>query len=191
MTMKPNEMMGVNQLVFNENHNYLDDLQTQKKRLGGQSYQHYHKVNTMTSNEFGNLNVPATDFTKYRPLHERPYYGNWTAMQKEEPSNKDPAGQRIPKPAEIGLGEELPKIAVSMRNDGKTDDEIVETLVNEKQKGVSRYNKGNRIGQMLEEANQQLLRKARHDLSEKALMKLKRKQEIDAHLKSGGIYEKR
>jgi hypothetical protein len=33
-----------------------------------------------------------------------------------------------------------------MRNDGKTDDEIVEQLVDAKHKGVTRYNKGNRVG---------------------------------------------
>ena len=32
---------------------------------------------------------------------------------------------RLPKPAEIGLGEELPKIAVQMREEGKSDEEIV------------------------------------------------------------------
>ena len=41
-----------------------------------------------------------------------------------------------------------------MRDEGKTDDEIVNTLINEKHKGVSRYEKGNKIGGLIHEANQ-------------------------------------
>ena len=77
----------------------------------------------MTSNEFSNLNVPGTAYKL--TFYDKPISGNW-ALNRDEPSKKDPAGQRMPKAAETGLGEELPKIAVQMREDGRTDDEIVE-----------------------------------------------------------------
>lgn len=79
----------------------------------------------MTSNEFSNLNVPGTAYKL--TFYDKPISGNYNlALSKEEPSKKDPAGQRMPKAAETGLGEELPKIAVQMREEGRTDDEIVE-----------------------------------------------------------------
>ena len=98
---------------------------------------------------------------------------------------------RIPKAAEIGLGEELPKIASLMREDGIEDGEIVEQLKAEKHKGVSRYDRGKKIGGLIQDANKQLLLKARNDLNERTLARLRRKQEIDNQLKQGGIWEKK
>ena len=69
---KPDEMQGVNAMVYQENHNFMNDLGTQKKRL---SYQFYPKVNTMTSKEFGNLNVPGTAYKL--SFYDTPLSGNW------------------------------------------------------------------------------------------------------------------
>ena len=63
----------------------------------------------MCSTEFSNLNVPGTAYKL--SFYDKPISGNW-ALQREEPSKKDPAGMRLPKATEKGLGEELPRLAV-------------------------------------------------------------------------------
>ena len=84
--------------------NFMDDLQTQRKRL------HYPLAMTKTSSDFGKLMVPASSFAQaqYRPQgnsgsqvlrnnNETPFNGNWTLKRVEPSSLATPAGMRIPK----------------------------------------------------------------------------------------------
>ena len=94
-----NTYEGVNALIYEENHDYLRDLQVQKKKR-------YYPTNAESSSEFGNILFPSTNFlrnTMYKtedvPKNDKstPIHGNW-AMRRSEPSLLDPAGCRKPKP---------------------------------------------------------------------------------------------
>ena len=102
---KARASLGVNQLVEDPDYSYLDDLQTQRKRL------HYPCTMTKTSSEFSRLVAPATAYTRgffnprtnttsvppARNNKDTPYNGNWTIKKLEPSSIPTPAGMRIPK----------------------------------------------------------------------------------------------
>jgi hypothetical protein len=97
-----NNYEGVNSMIYEENHNYLKDLQTQRKRR-------YYPNNAESSREFGHLIFPASSYTVSKSLRdipknvkeETPMSGDW-AMRRSEPSLLDPAGQRKPKDFDKG-----------------------------------------------------------------------------------------
>ena len=53
----PSADFGIMSIVRDDNHSYLNDLQTQKKRL-------YFPTNADTSKEFSNIVFPATTYLK-------------------------------------------------------------------------------------------------------------------------------
>mmetsp|Transcript_18688 Transcript_18688/g.28618 ORF Transcript_18688/g.28618 Transcript_18688/m.28618 type:complete len:131 (+) Transcript_18688:1177-1569(+) len=86
------ELTGVNSMVYEENHNYLRDLQTQQKRK-------FYPTMAETSPEFGNLLFPASQYaigqSRLKQLealdyqrgaakdnNSTPFHGNWTSGGK-------------------------------------------------------------------------------------------------------------
>lgn len=58
--------------------------------------------------------------------------GNWTARKSESCVPDLPAGMRIPRPLETGLGEQLPEIADKLIEEGTPIDELRSKLQNER-----------------------------------------------------------
>ena len=86
------ELEGVNQLVYERNHDYLRDMQTQQKRK-------FFPTNADTSNEFSNLHLPASKYCKdsnvFKDNSNTPMSGQWY-HPKREVASLEPAGRRIP-----------------------------------------------------------------------------------------------
>ena len=145
--------MGINKLVNNgdEEHDYMTDLQTQRKRLL------YPNTMTRTSNEFGRLVFPGTSYVKKSLMgrnhrtnlsfskgaynsKDTPYNGNWSTFKKDPSSIETPAGMRLP-------------IGYYPGSDMTTSTEL--PMV---QRPKQRYSKDKKIGLMIEEENKRLMR---------------------------------
>jgi hypothetical protein len=90
---------GVNSLVWDESHNFKNDLQTQKKRMAYPSM-------FQTCSDFNRLVVPAGEYVK----NQRYSYHNSPDVVQPRESIDTPAGMRIPLPFKQNLGEKVPII---------------------------------------------------------------------------------
>lgn len=146
---------------------------------------------TNTSAEFGQLVFPASKYLKQsnrarqaastiRDGHETPLNGNWTMRRSESTVVPDlPAGMRLPKAHETGLGEQLPNIADKLMQEGADESQLKSMLQQESKNQVSRYNKGSKIGILLEDTNKELMKNHKSELSAKQLRRLAIEKDIN------------
>lgn len=93
MTQGFNMFQGINQLVYDDQHDYLKDLQTQQKKKAYPSMFH-------TSTAFNELLFPASNHNieerskRYKAVTSTP---KWTVKKRINALSLDPAGARIPK----------------------------------------------------------------------------------------------
>lgn len=98
---------GLNVLTYEENHNFLRDLQTQQKRK-------FFPTMAEDSQQFSQLLFPASRYMldEYNGANAQklakdssehtPLSGNWSLGAKAEVSTLSPAGQRVPKQFNVG-----------------------------------------------------------------------------------------
>ena len=100
-------MEGLNVLTYEENHNFLRDLQTQQKRK-------FFPTMAEDSQQFSQLLFPASRYMldEYNGANAQrqakdssehtPLSGNWSIGARQEVSTLSPAGQRVPKQFNVG-----------------------------------------------------------------------------------------